>query len=131
MSRARSRDVEKERQWREVIREAAGSGLSIREFCRERGVKESQFYRWQRRLKGGRRERMLGRRSGSKERRSDGQSVRDSGSFTRFALVSEEGSVLDAGLELVLGDGRRLRIGKGVDEETLRRVLAVLESPGC
>jgi hypothetical protein len=34
------------------------------------------------------------------------------------------------GIELVLGDGRKLRIRQGVDEETLRSVLAALE-PRC
>jgi hypothetical protein len=31
----------------------------------------------------------------------------------------------------VLGDGRRLRIGRGVDQATLRSVLAVLKAEGC
>jgi hypothetical protein len=31
----------------------------------------------------------------------------------------------------VLGDGRKLRIRKGVEEETLRAVLAALEPPRC
>jgi hypothetical protein len=35
---------------------------------------------------------------------------------------------LDAGIELVLSDGRRLRIHKGVDETTLRAVLAAMEN---
>jgi hypothetical protein len=35
------------------------------------------------------------------------------------------------GIELVLGDGRKLRIRQGVDEETLRSVLAALEPPRC
>jgi hypothetical protein len=30
-----------------------------------------------------------------------------------------------------LNGGRRMRITKGVDEETLRTVLAALESTGC
>jgi hypothetical protein len=38
------RDVEKARYWRSVIREAARSRMSIREFCRQRRLKESQFY---------------------------------------------------------------------------------------
>ena len=37
----------------------------------------------------------------------------------------------DAGVELVLNGGQRLRITKGVDEETLRTVLAALEPAGC
>ena len=44
-----------------------------------------------------------------------------------FALVSDEQGTGNAGIELVLGKGRRLRIGKGVDEETLRAVLAAME----
>ncbi len=48
-----------------------------------------------------------------------------------FALVSEEPGATDAGIELVLGDGRRLRISKGVDEPTLRAVLAAVEPSGC
>jgi hypothetical protein len=48
-----------------------------------------------------------------------------------FALVSDEPGAIDAGIELVLGDGRRLRIRQGVDEETLRAVLAALEPSRC
>jgi hypothetical protein len=40
-------DVEKARYWQRTIREAARSGTSIRDFCRQRRLKESQFYRWQ------------------------------------------------------------------------------------
>jgi len=46
-----------------------------------------------------------------------------------FALVSEDGMDMPAGLELVLRDGRRLPISQGVQEDTLRAVLAALE-PG-
>jgi hypothetical protein len=35
---------------------------------------------------------------------------------------------MPAGLELVLRDGRRLGISKGVEEASLRAVLAALES---
>ena len=114
----KKRDVEKERYWRKTIREAARSGLSIREFCRRRQLKESQFYWWQRRLKQSRQPRKSTPPTGA-------------GGEASFALVSEEAGALDAGIELVLNDGRRLRIRKGVDEETLRAVLAAVESVGC
>jgi hypothetical protein len=39
--------------------------------------------------------------------------------------------MMEAGIELVLGDGRRLRLARGVDELTLRAVLAAMESSGC
>jgi len=112
------RDVEKERYWQKTIREAARSGLSIREFCRRRDLKESQFYWWQRRLKRS--------RQPPRKRKSGAESEPAS-----FALVSDRPGALDAGIELVLNDGRRLRIRQGVDEETLRAVLAAVESAGC
>jgi hypothetical protein len=107
-------DAEKERYWQRMIGEAARSGMSIREFCRQRKLKEPQFYWWQRRLK-------QTRKRGAIEKRG-----LDKGQAS-FALVSDEAGTADAGIELVLGSGRRLRINKGVDAETLRAVLAALE----
>jgi hypothetical protein len=109
-------DVEKARYWRTIIREAARSGLSTREFCRQRKLHASQFYWWQRRW-------MTSRRipNGSK-------AVPKPASF---ALVSEEPGMADAGIELVLAGGRRLRIARGVDAQTLRAVLAALDAEGC
>ena len=107
-------DREKERYWQRTIREAARSGMSIREFCRQRRLKESQFYWWQHKL-----------RADLQERPTRGQGV--TRGVASFALVSDEPEATDAGIELVLSGGRRLRIRKGVDEETLRAVLAAVE----
>ena len=115
--RGGQRDVDKERQWRHAIHEAARSGLSIREFCRRRHVRESQFYWWQRRLKENHRPRRMPRDADSKK--------------ATFALVSNDSSAADAGIELVLQDGRRLRISRGVDKQTLRSVLTAVEPAGC
>jgi hypothetical protein len=46
-------------------------------------------------------------------------------------LVGNEPGATDAGIELVLSGGRRLRIARGVDEATLRAVLAAVEPEGC
>jgi hypothetical protein len=43
-------DPQKARFWRKAVRDAARSGLSIREFCRQRKLPESQFYWWQHNL---------------------------------------------------------------------------------
>lgn len=120
------RDVEKERYWRKVIGEAARSGVSIRRFCQQRKLKESQFYWWQSRLRAGK------KRQQASALRSQGRGkARNDAGHATFALVSEEsGELGSSGIELVLRDGRRLRIGKGVDEETLRTVVTVLEE-GC
>jgi hypothetical protein len=115
---SQNRDVEKERYWQKIIREAARSRMSIREFCRQRRLNESQFYWWQRRLKAGRGE-------GTRRRPAV------QGGAASFALVSDGAGATDAGIELLLGDGRRLRIRRGVDEATLRAVLTALDSPRC
>jgi len=112
------RDVEKARYWQRTIREAARSGTSIREFCRQHRLKESQFYWWQHKLKVDRQDRPTRELGVNREP-------------ARFALVSDEPEATDAGIELVLSGGRRLRIRKGVDEETLRSVLAAVEPEGC
>ena len=109
----KNHDVEKQRYWQRTIGDAARSGISILEFCRQRHVKESQFYWWQRKLKAGRQER-------------NKPSVQDRAAS--FALVSEGGMDMPAGLELVLRDGRRLPISQGIQEETLRAVLSAMES---
>lgn len=109
-------DVEKERYWRRTIREAACSGLSIREFCRRHELKESQFHWCQRRLRAGRESNAKGTPSGE-------------GSAS-FAPVIEETGGLEAEMELVQTDLRRLRIGRGLDEETLRTALAAMDISG-
>ena len=111
-------DAKKARYWQQRLGEAARSGISIRAYCRRRRLKESQFYWWQRRLRLGRRE-------------AAGSGAEENGQAASFALVSEEAGAMDAGVELVLSGGRRLRITKGVDEAALRTVLAALEPAGC
>jgi len=110
-------DVEKARYWQAVIRDAARSGMSTRAFCRQRKLKECQFYWWQRRLK---------------EKRAPASTPPGSANgAASFALVSDETGSADAGIELLLANGRKLRLSRGVDEATLRSVLAVLEAEGC
>jgi hypothetical protein len=116
MSR-KSENIQKARFWRAAIREAARSGGSIREFCRRQKLQERQFYWWQRRLS-------LTRQTPEGRNRRPPQPA-------SFALVSEDAGANYAGIELLLASGRRLRIARGVDEATLRAVLAAAEPEGC
>jgi transposase len=118
MSSSGKGDAEKARYWQRTISEAARSGMSIRAFCRQRRLRESQFYWWQHKLR-------ASRQAGTTPKAGS------RGRPASFALVSDEAAERDAGIELVLGDGRRLRIRQGVDEATLRAVLAALESARC
>jgi transposase-like protein len=90
--------------WREQVAQQERSGLSVKQFCETHRIKEQSFYVWRKRL----REQMP----------------------MRFALVEATGgerqSTGDAGLELVMARGERLRISSGVDAALLRTVLEVL-----
>lgn len=114
----KKQDEAKARFWQRTIREAARSGVSIREFCRQKKLNVGQFYWWRGRLKDTWRRRTVRKASAGKGAAS-------------FALVSDQPGAADAGIELVLGDGRRLRISRGVDEATLRSVLAAVRAEGC
>ena len=45
------RDEYRAQQWASMIQECNNSGLSKREFCRQRGVSEKTFYYWQHKLR--------------------------------------------------------------------------------
>ena len=46
------RDAYRAQNWAMVIQECSNSGLSNREFCRQRGISEKTFYYWLRKLRG-------------------------------------------------------------------------------
>lgn len=117
MQRRRA-DSEKREQWRKLVAEATRSGTSIREFCRQRRVTEAQFYAWRARLNG--------QAHGAARRRALATAK-----GATFALVSDAPGELEAGIELMMADGRRIRIRRGVDEQTLRTVLAAVGSGPC
>jgi transposase-like protein len=93
-------------EWAERIAAQQRSGISVKQFCKERGLTEYSFYAWRKRL------------------REDGP--------VRFALVERgvrrQERTVEAALELVLTTGERLRIGTGADTATLRAVLDVLRA---
>ena len=92
--------------WRERIAEQERSGISVKQFCEDRSLTEQSFYVWRKRL---RKQQPM-----------------------RFALL-ETGPVCqqlgrEAGLEVVLATGERLRIGADVDSRVLRTVLEALRA---
>jgi transposase-like protein len=95
---------EKAEQWRERIAEQQSSGLSVKQFCKERGLSSWSFYKWRKQL-------------------------REAGPV-RFALVERgtprEPGATNADLEVVFATGERLRIRRGVDGATLRTVVEAL-----
>jgi hypothetical protein len=106
MALGRARDKRKERQWRRWLGEWRASGLSVRAFCDRRGLAIPTFYAWRRTL----------------ERR-----VAEAPAFVAVQVVADAAPVPASALEVVLADGRAVRVAPGFDEATLRRLLAVLE----
>ena len=96
----------KAEEWAERIAEQQRSGITVKQFCQERGLTEYSFYAWRKRLK-------------------------ESGPV-RFALVERSARrqerTSETVLEPVLATGERLRISPGVDIATLRTVLEVLRA---
>ena len=87
--------------WCALIAEQERSGQSVRAFCQQHEVNEHSFYQWRKRLA--------------------------TQAPMKFALVQTEAPVSgESGLELMLGNGERLRIASGFDAATLRAVLGVL-----
>ena len=110
MAETEERGTAKDDLWRARIAEQERSGLSVKQFCQERGLTQYSFYAWRKRLR--------------------------PNEPVRFALVDRgvapqeppQEPATEAGLELVLTSGERLRIGIGVDSTTLRTVLEVLRT---
>jgi transposase-like protein len=116
---ARLRDRGKERLWRRLLRQWRRSGQTIRDFCDQHGVAEPSFYTWRRTIRA--RDRQARRGPGS-----DGN-----GSAAGPPLFVPVRVTPAAPLEIVLGQGRLLRVAAGFDPATLRQLLAVLEERSC
>jgi len=86
------------------------SGLSARAYCAEQGLSEPSFYAWRRRLA---------------ESEATVQFVPLT--VTPEVRTATEADGSTGAVELVLGAGRRLRIGPGFDGPTLTRLLTLLE----
>jgi len=134
MARRGERDGDKERFWRRVVRQWRRSGRTIREFCDEGGLAEPSFYAWRRTIaerdreasEAGRRPRRGSCRPGRK--RSD----RAAGPPVFVPVrVASAAPASTTPIEVVLGQGRVVRVAPGFDVATLRQLLAVLEEPRC
>ena len=110
MVRGVSRDVKKETLWRRMIRAQSGSGLSVRGWCRKRGLSEAGFHWWRREL----------------ARRDAEQPT-----FMPVRVMEDEPASTQGGIEIVLPGGRRVQVIGPVDRVMLADVLAVLEGRGC
>ena len=114
--------------WAQVVQEQAGSGLSVRAFCRERQLTEPSFYWWRQRLRGAR-PRSRGaargdRRRDGRRRQARAQDAR--AGFVEVVATPPPPGAVWAGVTLHLDAQRRIVVERGFDVATLRAVLAVV-----
>jgi transposase len=110
MAPGRARDERKEQQWRRWIDQWRGSGLSVRDFCARHDLASASFYHWRRVLAG--------------------RAAEQPAAFVPVQVVADAVPAQASALEVVLVDGRAVRVAPGFDAATLRRLLVVLEGEG-
>jgi transposase-like protein len=105
-------EVVRRRRWREadaqiVLRVSRESGMSLSRFAREHGVQPARIWRWSARL---------------------GEQSNGSVVFHPVRLIRSSNGDHNPGIiEVILPDGRRVRVPEGFAAADLARVLAVLE----
>jgi len=119
---ARRLDSGKERHWLQVIRSWQRSQRSVRDFCGRRGLSEPSFYAWRRVLR---------------ERGLVGDNAAEAAAavptFVSVAVdgIAELGDAEGSAIDVIVAQGRALRVRAGFDAELLRQLLRVLEEPSC
>jgi transposase-like protein len=144
--RIRRGDPQKQRYWEEAMRRWKEGGQSVRDFCRTEGIQESAFYFWRRELT--RRGREADAANGSQAQprpmtavsrsprpsrrcRAGSPPRRPTPAFLPVHVVEAGRTDATDAVEIVLAQGRKVRVRAGFDRQTLADVLAVLEVRPC
>jgi hypothetical protein len=122
MAKSKARDLAKEAAWRRLLARHANSGQSIRAWCRRHRVKETAFHWWRRELA-----RRDAEQPPSVRRYAEAQAT----SFVPVQVTDDTAGGGDPQIEIVLPDGRRVRVTGTVNREMLTQVLDVLEPRVC
>ena len=104
----RERSRQARRKWQGLLSAQGRSGQSVAAFCRERQLRASHFYWWKKRLGASGAERFV--------------------EVKLAAAAPTLGAGEDRRVEVVLRNGRSLRVGPGCDQELVRALAAVVES---
>ncbi len=112
MARSVSGRPSREPYWRQVLARWKRSGLSVRAFCEAEGLNPMTVYWWRREL----------------ARRDQSQPA-----FLPVRVLAETTEPSTVGIEVVLANGRSVRVSAGFDPGTLVRVVELLErgGPSC
>ena len=110
------RDPRKEDFWNKTVREHAGSGLSVRAYCRRRRLSEASFYAWRRELKLRRQERAT----------ANARQPAPKPTFVPVTLAD-----VAAGVEVVLPGGVVVRLPAATELAAVATLVADLERRAC
>ncbi len=122
MATGSARDPAKEAYWRRMVARREDSSLSIRAWCREQGLNEATFHWWRREL---------ARRDAEGKPSVRREAKTRSTSFVPVRVTEDRSQPVDPRIEIVLADGRCVRVHGSVDRQTLTDVLVVLEGDRC
>ena len=125
------RQQEREARWRGHLRAWQRGGGSQAEYCRRHGLLPADFSYWKHEL--ARRDRRNGESAGKAELLGAGALTQAKAPFVPVMLKPEKmlGGAAEYDCELVLANGRRLRIGPAVTVERVIELAAALESLPC
>ncbi len=116
--RGSRRDGGKERFWRRLLRQWRRSGLTVRAFCAEHQVSEPSFYSWRRSIA------ERDQRVTVSVATVGDDDAHDQPLFVPLRVVP---TATGMAFEVVLGQGRVVRVPACFDPAALRQLLAVLE----
>lgn len=106
MEKKKGDDQQRIEFWRHHVSECRGSGLSYAEYARRNDLKESAFGYWRKRLS---------------------ESSPEKPAFVELKVSARE----TGGIEIVLRNSIRIRVGSDFDETMLKKLIGVLESLRC
>lgn len=116
-------------QWRAILAEWSGSGLSQAEFCRRRGFSKVTFNGWKRHFRTAAPASLWPQ--GIAIRGAAGQGVARHAGPARptFVEVASGSCIAEPALyEVRLANGRTVRVGPDFEPATLQRLLAIVEA---
>jgi len=110
---AKQSKIQSKKRWRGFVRAWKRSGLKASAFCRKNRIGLQSFYAWRRRLAGPKAAKTLGRQS-----------------FLPVQVVTSPGEN-QVVMELVLKNGRVLRLYREMPVETVAAMAQALEAEAC
>jgi transposase-like protein len=117
---------DRDRHWQVLVDEFRSSGLSQAEFCRRQGINQGTFSWWKRELPRRAGQRPLGRSAEPRAEFAEFRSRR--GQLAKLGTVALGSPCQGPTYELVLANGRSIRVSAEFDPAVLSRLVAAAES---